>query len=297
MGVRPVQGLCPVCNKVFDYPIRKQGGGRRSIYCSHKCCSLDWARRNHEKRQATVVKYGNTPENKERRKRQERIRRIESYGWTEIDYKHELVRQQFSCAGCLISITEETANIDHNHNTDTVRGLLCKHCNWALGHLRDTRSTLHRLSAYLERDRTKTSIYLIGSLRNNRIPEIGNLLRVENYDVMDEWYTPGPEADTNWQAYERLRGRTYAEALQGRAATNIFFFDRSYIDLSDFVILVMPAGKSAMMELGYAKGRGKKSFVFLDGEEPDRYDVMTRFSDGVFKTFEQLKVALSEGGA
>lgn len=297
MGVRPIQGLCPVCNGTFDYPIREQGGGRRPIYCSGKCRSLDWVHHNAGKRQASVIKYDERPENKAAKRKRERKRGLaKHYGWTETDLQVELIRQQFSCAGCLAPISEDTARVDHNHETQQVRGLLCNSCNWALGHIKDARATLHRLSAYLDRDRTKISVYLIGALKNSRIPEIGNLLRNEDYDVMDEWFTPGPEADTNWQAYERIRGRSYAEALKGRAATNIFFFDRSYIDLSDFVVLVMPAGKSAMLELGYARGRGKKTFVFLDGAEPDRYDIMTKFSDGVFKTADELLTALKLRG-
>lgn len=142
--------------------------------------------------------------------------------------------------------------------------------------------------AYLDRDISKTMIYLIGALKNPRIPEVAIELRKHNFDVMDEWYTPGPHADENWQKYEAQRGRTYAEALRGRAATNIFLFDKSYLDLSDIVILVMPAGKSAMIELGYAKGRGKRTYILLDGQDPDRYDIMPGFADKIIPDLNSL---------
>lgn len=293
---RPTTGLCPVCNTAFAYSMRKQGGGRRPIYCSPKCRSLDWVRGNGAKRKATVLKYERSEQGQLRRKVIQRNAKLRKYGWTLEDFGRQLVRQNFSCAGCLKPINDETARVDHCHKTNKVRGLLCNSCNWALGHTYDRASTLRRLMAYMERDLTKTLVYLIGSLKNSRIPEIGNVLRAQGYDVMDEWFTPGKHADENWQKYEKLRGRKYAEALKGRAATNIFLFDRAYLDLADVVVLVMPAGKSAMLELGYARGRKKFAVLFLDGEEPTRYDVMPQLVDAVAKTEQELIAIIEEKG-
>jgi len=215
------------------------------------------------------------------------------HGWTALDVENQLIRQQRSCAGCLLPI-DRSAHLDHDHETGRIRGLLCPPCNLALGQLRDNPATLRRLMAYLDRDISKTFIYLIGALKNQRIPDVGNLLRAANYDVMDEWFTPGEFADSNWQEYSRRRGLTFVEALRGRAATNIFLFDRSYLDISDIVVLVMPAGKSAMLELGYAKGRGKKTVIFLDGADPDRYDIMPNFADAVCLNEEELLAVLTK---
>ena len=52
----------------------------------------------------------------------------------------------------------------------------------------------------------------------------------------------------------------------------------------------MPAGKSAHLELGWVIGKGKKGFIVLDN--PDRWDVMYLFADGVFAGFEELKTEL-----
>lgn len=290
---RPAEGVCPVCETVFVQPARKQGGGKRTIYCSHKCCALDWAQGNGGKRKASITKYESIPANKTARVLRSRAYTLKKYGWTEEDFAAQLVRQHYACRGCLNRIERGTARIDHDHKTNTIRGLLCDSCNWGLGHLRDNPATLRRLMAHMDTDITKTHVYLIGALKNKRVPDVGNALRARGFDVMDEWFTPGEHADTNWQAYERLRGRSYAEALKGRAATNIFLFDRAYLDLTDAVVLIMPAGKSAMIELGYAKGRGIPAYIFLDGADPDRYDVMPNFADGVFSTEEDLFKALA----
>jgi len=291
----PVQGICPVCNNIFDYTKRPQGGGKRQIYCSHKCCSLDWVKGNAKKRKAAVAKYDSKPENKEKKRKRGRLRRLKKYGLTENDFEIQLHRQNYSCYGCLRKIDKKSARIDHCHVTGRFRGLLCDQCNWVLGYVRDNPIVLRRLMAYLDYRRSSLSIYLIGALKNEiRIPEIGNILREEGYDVMDEWITPGEHADENWQRYEKIRGRTYKQALCGRAATNIYLFDKSYIDIFDVAVCVMPAGKSAFIELGYAKGRGKKTFILLDGEDPERYDIMPNIVDKVCFDIEELKKELKE---
>jgi hypothetical protein len=64
-------------------------------------------------------------------------------------------------------------------------------------------------------------IYLIGSLRNDNIPDIGKQLRDAGHEVFDDWWGAGPEADDCWKSYENRRGRTYREALAGNAAETI----------------------------------------------------------------------------
>lgn len=39
--------------------------------------------------------------------------------------------------------------VDHCHDTGRIRGLLCKHCNWALGTLGDTPEKIARVLAYI----------------------------------------------------------------------------------------------------------------------------------------------------
>jgi nucleoside 2-deoxyribosyltransferase len=138
-----------------------------------------------------------------------------------------------------------------------------------------------------------TSVYLIGSLRNPAIPELGNVLRAQGFDAFCDWYSAGFEADDQWQKYENYRGRSYKEALQGHAAKHVFAFDKFHLDRCDAAVLVMPAGRSGHMELGYFAGTGKPGYVLFD-KEPERYDVMYQFAKDVFFDKESLILALKK---
>jgi hypothetical protein len=135
--------------------------------------------------------------------------------------------------------------------------------------------------------RVKPTIYLIGSMRNQKIPGIANELRAHNYDVFDSWFAPGPEADDYWQTYAKQRGQSYKEALRDWHAEHVYQFDKWHLDRSDAAVLAMPAGRSGHMELGYMVGRGKPAFVLFEGE-PERYDIMYNLATGVAFNMDDL---------
>lgn len=137
----------------------------------------------------------------------------------------------------------------------------------------------------------KPVIYLIGSLRNENIPVMANKLRELEFEVFDDWFSPGPEADDFWRKYEKIRGSSYKQALNGWAGKHVFEFDKHHIDRSDIGVLYMPAGKSGHLELGYMLGKGKKCFILFD-EEPERWDVMYQFATGICFSFDELKEEL-----
>lgn len=137
-------------------------------------------------------------------------------------------------------------------------------------------------------------IYLIGSLRNPAITTLGNALRKEGFSVFDDWISVGPDADDYWRDYEKAKGLSYKEALVGKAAKNVFQFDKRNLDDSEAAVLVMPAGKSAHLELGYMAGKGRKTFYYME-EEPERFDVMLQFCDAVCFGYDDLLETLKNG--
>lgn len=131
------------------------------------------------------------------------------------------------------------------------------------------------------------SIYVIGSLRNEEIPNVATALRSVGLDAFDDWFAAGPEADDYWKKYEKSRGHEYQEALRGYAAKHVFDFDKSHLDRCDAAVLVLPAGKSGHLELGYFIGTGKPGYILLDGQD-DRFDVMYQFAERVFNNKEEM---------
>jgi nucleoside 2-deoxyribosyltransferase len=131
-----------------------------------------------------------------------------------------------------------------------------------------------------------TSIYVAGPLNSNRVRKVAIKLRESGYDAFDDWHSAGPHADEEWQKHEIERGRPFSEAIRGYHARLVVDFDQHHINRCDAFVLVAPAGKSTHIELGYAIGLGKPSFVLFDGE-PDRYDVMYGLATCCF-SFEQL---------
>jgi hypothetical protein len=130
-------------------------------------------------------------------------------------------------------------------------------------------------------------IYLIGSLRHPEVPNIASKLRGEGFDVFDEWYAAGPTADDCWRDYEKARGWTYEKAVrESAAAEHVFDFDYRHLERSEEGILILPAGKSGHMELGWLIGRGKRGYILLD--TPDRWDIMYKFATLVTTDLQEI---------
>lgn len=77
---------------------------------------------------------------------------VARYGITLADYYALLHSQGSSCAICRVDDeTYGTLFIDHEHSSGRVRGLLCGHCNFGLGHFRDSVDLLTAATSYIER--------------------------------------------------------------------------------------------------------------------------------------------------
>jgi len=116
-------------------------------------------------------------------------------------------------------------------------------------------------------------LYLIGSLENPNVPMVAAQLRDVCSEVFDCWHAAGPKADRHWEEYERSRGHSFQQAVKNYPAQHVFNYDRSHLNRCDGGVLLMPAGKSGHLELGYMQGQGKPTWILFQ-EEPQRWDVM-----------------------
>ena len=89
-------------------------------------------------------------------KKKERYLR-KNYGISYGEYLDLGNSQDWRCATCGRDVTSDTsvsssdvACVDHDHNSGKVRGILCNHCNRALGLLKEDKTTLNNLIKYLE---------------------------------------------------------------------------------------------------------------------------------------------------
>lgn len=62
-----------------------------------------------------------------------------TYGISLEEYNQLFTDQEGCCAICRIPQSElrQNLHVDHNHDTNEIRGLLCQNCNFALGLLKD----------------------------------------------------------------------------------------------------------------------------------------------------------------
>ncbi len=81
-----------------------------------------------------------------------------SYGMTLEEYTELLLSQNGVCAVCrqpetaLRRGTIKSLDVDHDHATGEIRGLLCSACNTALGMLKDDPLRIRALASYVERE-------------------------------------------------------------------------------------------------------------------------------------------------
>lgn len=82
-----------------------------------------------------------------------RIRQREITNISRDSYQTLLQAQGYACGICGITAEEckQPFNVDHNHQTHQVRGLLCTRCNIGLGYFKDDTTRLSFAIEYLMR--------------------------------------------------------------------------------------------------------------------------------------------------
>lgn len=124
--------------------------------------SAKWYAEHREQARAAQRAWEQRPEVKERRRELQRVRREQSpakgyysrdkslrtkYGLSNLAYDVLYRQQGGNCAIC--GDHADVLNVDHDHNTGMVRGLLCGRCNRGLGMFADDRARLAAASLYL----------------------------------------------------------------------------------------------------------------------------------------------------
>jgi hypothetical protein len=80
-------------------------------------------------------------------------RRMWKYGLSPEAYAAILARQDGGCGACKRS--DVVLCVDHDHETNEVRGLLCQKCNKGLGLFEDNADAMEGAAAYIRRSRSE----------------------------------------------------------------------------------------------------------------------------------------------
>lgn len=140
-------------------------------------------------------------------------------------------------------------------------------------------------------------IYVMGSLKNPNIPEVARFLRKNGYDAFDGWFAAGPTADKAWKAYAVGNGWSYKQALASPFCTTAYEFDYAHLVQCKAGVLVMPAGKSAHVELGLLRGWNRPVWILHEGEPPgDEWELMPKLATDMAYSLGELLMLLDNYG-
>ncbi len=113
---------------------------------------LKWQRENRERYLERMREYNSTPA-KQVSNRKSHLKR--KYGLT-LDAFDALLASQGG--GCAICGKPEVDNVDHDHETGDVRGILCWNCNVGIGQFEDDEDRLASAMAYVAQDDELTDL-------------------------------------------------------------------------------------------------------------------------------------------
>jgi hypothetical protein len=149
-------------------------------------------------------------------------------------------------------------------------------------------------------------IYTASSWKNKLYPEVVTTLRSWGHYVHDfrdpkmsyvfQWSKVAP----NWEGWNQ---KDYIKALQSPQAIKGFQSDKTGILTTDTTLLILPCGKSAHLELGFAAGMGRQCFIYMDEELPKgkegwEIELMYKFVEGsggrIVTSLLGLRTALAE---
>jgi len=140
-------------------------------------------------------------------------------------------------------------------------------------------------------------IYVASSWRNQHQPDVVSILRDAGHDVYD-FRRPSPEnsgfswaeISPHWQTWT---ADEYRKALQHPVAKAGYALDIGALRSCEICVLVLPAGRSASWEFGYAMGQGKGGVVF----QPQKEEPELMFSEAeIVESWTELPEAVKRLG-
>ena len=140
-------------------------------------------------------------------------------------------------------------------------------------------------------------IYVASSWRNALQPDIVRMLRKDGHDVYD-FRNPKPgDKGFGWSQLGMGDWRDWSpaeirDALQHPISQAGFKNDHNAMEWADTFVMVLPCGRSAHLELGWACGAGKRALILqIDKQEPE---LMYLEAERICVSVDELLAALRE---
>ena len=156
---------CSKCEQLLQLSDFYKRAGASSYHSACKVCergmAKDWYERNREKAKSKYQEWRERnqdaiksyrAENRRKHYQQEVIRK---YGVDAEWFDNRMLEQSGKCDCCGTAFewgNKQTApHVDHCHDTQTVRGILCNRCNSVIGLCKDNAGLLSRMARYLRK--------------------------------------------------------------------------------------------------------------------------------------------------
>lgn len=141
-------------------------------------------------------------------------------------------------------------------------------------------------------------IYLASSWRNAAQPALVATLRAAGHEVYDFRNPAEGQNGFAWSAIDRewltWEPEQFAKLLRTHpVAQEGFGHDKRALDWCDTCVLLLPSGRSAHLEAGYAAGQGKQVVTLLaaEGFEPE---LMYLLGDAVVTSEDEMLLILAQ---
>lgn len=137
-------------------------------------------------------------------------------------------------------------------------------------------------------------IYVASSWRNANQVNVVKDLRLDGHEVYD-FKNPRPgnqgfawkQIDPKWEGWDP---EAYRKCLDHPIAKAGFASDFNAMKWADTFVLVLPCGRSAHLELGWACGQGKQTLILLDRMEPE---LMAKMVDHICINMDEVREILA----
>lgn len=128
-------------------PDKRATNGKQS---SCRACYREWHNGNYDRNRSNLRKEWRDRYRRNPSKFKEKQLKV-NYGIDMTDYNTMFSAQQGRCAICKIHQSElrHSLFVDHNHETNKVRGLLCPKCNSAIGFIKEDLEIIKSMECYL----------------------------------------------------------------------------------------------------------------------------------------------------